>query len=50
MNIYDLPTIEDPRLEKTYCEVLNLYRSGEELDSVVLDWMDSANNWLSEKK
>ena len=47
--IYDLPTMKDGRIavEAKYCEILNKYRRGETLDVEVLDWMDSANNWLT---
>lgn len=34
-------------VEELYCELLNRYRSGEGLDPEELDWMDSANSWLT---
>ena len=33
-------------IERQYCQLLNEYRNGERLDPEVLDWMDSANNYL----
>lgn len=33
-------------IERRYCELLNEYRNGIELDPEVLDWMDGANNFL----
>lgn len=50
VNVYIFPTLRsDGRtaVEQKYCELLNKYRNGEALDPEVLDWMDSANNWLS---
>jgi hypothetical protein len=51
VNVYDLPTQKDPLLvERTYCELLTAKRDGEYIPEEVLDWMDSANNWLMESK
>jgi hypothetical protein len=49
VNVFNFPTLDDGRLavEEKYCELLNVYRQGEYLDPEALDWMDSANNWLS---
>lgn len=33
-------------IERRYCELLNEYRNGAELDPEVIDWMDGANNFL----
>lgn len=48
VKVFDFPTMKDGRIavEHKYCELLNLYRSGEKLDLEALDWMDTANNWL----
>lgn len=35
-----------PEIERKYCQLLNEYRSGKKLDPEVIDWMDSANNFL----
>jgi hypothetical protein len=49
IKVYNFPTLSDGRIavEEKYCELLNVYRSGEVLQPEALDWMDTANNWLS---
>lgn len=49
IEIYNFPTLADGRItvEHAYCDLINKYRNGEKLDPEVLDWMDSANTWLS---
>ena len=49
IELFSFPTINDNRfeIEHVYCELLNRYRSGETLDPEALDWLDSANTWLS---
>lgn len=46
--MFDFPTMRDDRIavETKYCELLNLYRRGEQLDEIEIDWLDSANTWL----
>jgi hypothetical protein len=46
--VFDLPTLADGlgAVEQKYCELLNKYRSGEQLEVEVVDWMDTANTWL----
>ena len=46
--IHDFPKFSDNRykIERKYCELVNLYRNGTQLDVETLDWMDSANTWL----
>jgi hypothetical protein len=47
IEVHSFPTMRNPeQVERTYCELVNKYRNGEHLDPEVLDWMDSANNWL----
>lgn len=48
VEMYTFPTLTDGRIavEEKYCELINKYRNGETMDPVVLDWMDTANNWL----
>ena len=48
VEIFKYPTLSDGRIavEQKYCELINLYRSGEHLNPETLDWMDTANNWL----
>lgn len=48
VELFSLPTMKDGVrvVEQKFCEVYNAYRNGEKLDPEVLDWMDSANNWL----
>lgn len=52
VEMFSLPTLNDGvmAVEQKFCEVYTAYRSGETLDPVVLDWMDSANTWLMESK
>jgi len=33
-------------IETRFCELINAKRQGEELQPEVMDWMDSANNFL----
>lgn len=48
VTMFDFPTMRDGRIavETKYCELLNLYRRGEQLDEIEIDWLDSANTWL----
>jgi len=48
VEMYTFPTLTDGRIavEEKYCELINKYRNGEAMDPVVIDWMDTANNWL----
>jgi hypothetical protein len=48
MDIFCFPTEKDGRhaIEVKYCELLNEYRNGAKLAPEIIDWMDSANNWL----
>ena len=48
VTMFDFPTMRDGRIavETKYCELLNLYRRGEQLDEIEIDWLDSANSWL----
>lgn len=49
--VHDFPPFKSVyRVEEKYCELLNKYRSGEYLDEETIDWMDSANTWLSLSK
>lgn len=52
VELFSLPTMKDgvATVERTFCEIYNMYRNGEELDPEVLDWMDTANTWLMESK
>lgn len=47
--VYNFPTLKDGRIpvEEAYCTLINAYRSGEKLEPEALDWMDSANTWLT---
>jgi hypothetical protein len=48
IELYCFPTMDNPKdVETTYCELLNAQRRGERLSLEALDWMDSANNWLT---
>lgn len=49
IKLYTFPTLKDGRIavEEAYCELLNKYRKKENLTVEELDWMDSANNWLT---
>jgi len=49
IEMYQFPTLSDGRIavEQKYCELLNKYRSDEKLQVEELDWMDSANTWLT---
>jgi hypothetical protein len=47
--VFKFPNLSDnarTEIERTYCELINDYRNGATLDPEVLDWMDSANNFL----
>lgn len=46
---FTFPTLKDgrPAVELKFCELVNSYRNGEKLEPEAIDWMDSANNWLS---
>ena len=48
VQVYSLPTLNDGifAVEQKYCEILSKKRSGEKLSIEVLDWLDTANNWL----
>ncbi len=51
MNIqmFTLPVFQNTtEVEKKYCELLSAKRSGEVLPEEILDWMDTANTWLTE--
>lgn len=45
IKLHKFPTITDGihKVEEFYCELINKYRSGEELDLETLDWLDQAN-------
>lgn len=47
--MFIFPTLKDGRsaVELKFCELINLYRNGEKLEPEAIDWMDTANNWLS---
>jgi len=47
--IFSLPTEDDDRnlIESRWCELNTRRRNGEKLDEVEINWMDTANNWLS---
>ena len=49
VEVYSFPTLGDGKvvIESKYCELLNKYRAGEYLNPEAIDWMDSANTWLS---
>lgn len=49
VKLYNFPTLADGRIavETQYCDFLTRYRAGESLDPEILDWMDTANNWLT---
>ncbi len=48
VEMHKFPTLKDGRVavEEKYCELINVYRSGEDMDPETMDWMDSANTWL----
>jgi len=51
--LYKFPTLDDgiAAIEHEYCRLLNIKRSGQELDEVVIDWMDTvANTVLDEQR
>lgn len=55
ISVYKFPHLveeERSKVEEFYCELANKYRDGEILDPEIIDWMDTANNWLmiSERK
>lgn len=51
VEIFSFPTQDHPReVELKFCELINRYRGGEKLEPEVLDWMDTANNWLMEAR
>lgn len=49
IKLYNLPTLDDGihKVEELFCEIVKKYRNGEQLEPEVVDWMDTANNWLS---
>lgn len=49
VEIYNFPTLADGRIvvEEAYCHLVNAYRNGEKLEPEALDWMDTANTWLT---
>ena len=49
VRVYNFPTLRDGRIavEEMFCELNSRYRNGEVLDPEILDWMDTANNWLT---
>lgn len=48
IRVYDLPTLNQGRetVEKRLNELENMYRRGEQLDEIEIDWIDTANTWL----
>lgn len=48
VKIYKLPTLDDgvAEVEHKYCELLNEYHNGKKLEPELMDWLDTANNWL----
>ena len=47
--LFKFPALNDgsrTEIERRYCELINDKRNGVSLDPEVLDWMDSANNFL----
>ena len=49
VRIFDLPTRRDSLIdiERRWCELNTRLRAGERLDEVEIDWMDTANTWLT---
>lgn len=48
IEVFTFPTLKDGRIavETKFCELVNRYRNGEQLDPEAIDWMDTANTWL----
>jgi len=49
VEMYKFPVLNSDSVgvvEKTYCELARKYRNGEPLQPEMIDWMDTANNWL----
>jgi len=47
--VFKFPELNDSSrtvIERRFCELINDYRNGVKLAPEVLDWMDSANNFL----
>ena len=46
--VFDLPTINADRnvIEERICEIGARIRDGQRVDTVELDWFDTANTWL----
>lgn len=47
--VFKFPTLNDgsrTEIERKVCELINDYRNGVKLEPEVLDWMDTANNFL----
>jgi hypothetical protein len=47
--VFKFPALNDgsrTEIERKFCELINEYRNGTKLDPEVLDWMDTANNFL----
>lgn len=46
---FKFPTLKDGSrvVEEALCELMTRYRNGETLAPEAIDWMDSANTWLS---
>lgn len=49
IRVFDLPTINDDLrvIENRYNELDFKYRCGDSLDDVEIDWMNTANTWLT---
>jgi hypothetical protein len=49
LRIFDLPTPKDDTIiiERRWCELNTKFRNGDTLDEVEINWMDSANSWLT---
>lgn len=47
--IFELPTANSniSDIESHWCELNTKRRNGEKLDEVEMNWMDTANTWLS---
>jgi len=47
--VFELPTANSGirEIESRWCELNTKVRNGEKLDEVEINWMDTANTWLS---
>lgn len=51
VRVYSFPTMENPvAVERTFCQLLNAQRRGENLEEEEINWMESANCWLIEAR